>query len=146
MNKIILIGRLARDPELRYTNSNLAVANFDLAVSRPYNQSNKEEGTQPQTDFIRCQSWRNQAENLNKYCHKGSQVAIEGRIQTTSYEDQNGNKRHSVYVLCENITYLSHKKDDNQGQASNQEQNRSSSDPFADFGEEVVITDDDLPF
>ena len=86
MNKVILIGRLARDPEMRTTGSGIAVTRFTIAVSRPFNPQNGQQGT----DFIGCVAWRRQAENIAKYCSKGSQVAVEGRIQTGSYDGADG--------------------------------------------------------
>lgn len=84
MNKVILIGRLTKDPELRYTSNNIAVATFTIAVNREYANQNGER----EADFINIQVWKKQAENCNKYLTKGSKVAIDGRIQTRNYEDQ----------------------------------------------------------
>ncbi|MBE6154662.1 MAG: single-stranded DNA-binding protein [Firmicutes bacterium] len=155
MNKVILIGRLARDPELRTTPSNLSVATFSIAVSRPFNS----QGGTPETDFINCVVWRRQAENLAKYCRKGSQIAVEGRIQTRNYTAQDGSKRYVTEVMCDNITFLG-TKNDNQGSANPFVDNNYqapmepsempttdiSEDPFKDFGEEITLSDDDLPF
>lgn len=102
MNKVILIGRLARDPELRTTPTNVSVATFSIAVSRPFTPQDEQQGT----DFINCVIWRRQAENLAKYCHKGSQIAVEGRIQTRNYTAQDGSKRYVTEVMCDNITFL----------------------------------------
>ncbi len=164
MNKVILIGRLARDPELRTTPTNISVATFSIAVSRPFLSQG---GGQPETDFINCVVWRRQAENLAKYCHKGSQIAIEGRIQSRSYNAQDGSKRYVTEVMCDNITFLGSKADNAQGGASFVQDNYStpnsypagdnsnvasmpttdiSEDPFKDFGEEITLSDDDLPF
>lgn len=160
MNKVILIGRLARDPELRTTPSNLSVATFSIAVSRPFTPQS---GNQPETDFINCVVWRRQAENLAKYCRKGSQIAVEGRIQTRNYTAQDGTKRYVTEVMCDNITFLGSKADsgsapsvDNNYQApSSYPVNDTapsmpttdiSEDPFKDFGEEITLSDDDLPF
>ena len=89
MNKVFLIGRLTRDPELRYTGSNTAVASFSLAVNRNFtNQSGEREA-----DFINIVVWRKQAENVKNYLSQGSQVAIDGRIQTRSYDDADGNRK-----------------------------------------------------
>ena len=162
MNKVILIGRLTRDPELRTTPSNLSVATFSIAVSRPFTTQN---GGAPEADFIKCVVWRKHAENLARYCRKGSQIAIEGRIQTRNYTAQDGNKRYVTEVMCDNITFLG-SKSDNQGSAAtfvdNNYQQSSyqapmpdmgsipttdiSEDPFKDFGEEITLSDDDLPF
>ena len=169
MNKVILIGRLARDPELRTTPNNLSVATFSLAVSRPYNPQN---GGQSEADFISCVVWRRQAENLAKYCRKGSQIAVEGRIQTRNYTAQDGNRRYITEVLCDTITFLG-TRDNNGNSATFVDNNNSysqpsssypqpdfnvpseapsmpttdiSEDPFKDFGEEITLSDDDLPF
>ena len=164
MNKVILIGRLARDPELRTTPSNLSVATFSIAVSRPFSPQN---GGTPETDFINCVVWRRQAENLARYCHKGSQIAVEGRIQTRNYTAQDGSKRYVTEVMCDNITFLG-TKDSNQGGApvdnitpapnysqptyqepadpASMPTTDLSEDPFKDFGEEIALSDDDLPF
>ena len=89
MNKVFLIGRLTRDPELRYTGNNTAVASFALAVQRNFaNQQGEREA-----DFFNITVWRKQAENVKNYLTQGSQVAIEGRLQTRSYDDANGQKR-----------------------------------------------------
>lgn len=168
MNKVILIGRLARDPELRTTPTNVSVATFSIAVSRPFTP----QGGQPETDFINCVIWRRQAENLAKYCHKGSQIAVEGRIQTRNYTAQDGSKRYVTEVMCDNITFLGTKAD-NQGNSNSYPDNNYqtnnnfapaneipvdnydsgtvattdiSEDPFKDFGEEITLSDDDLPF
>ena len=88
-NKVVLIGRLTADAELKYTSNDTAVANFTLAVDRPF--TNQQGGKE--TDFIRIVTWRKQAENVAQYLGKGSMAAIEGRLQIRSYEDRDGNKR-----------------------------------------------------
>lgn len=152
MNKVILIGRLARDPEMRTTASGMNVTRFTLAVSRPFQDQNGERGA----DFINCVAWRRQAENIAKYCVKGSQVAVEGRIQTGSYDAQDGTKRYTTDIICDNCTFLGTKNIDN-GYTSQSNNNYNetipsmptsdiSEDPFKDFGEEIALSDDDLPF
>ncbi len=172
MNKVILIGRLTRDPELRTTAGNLSVATFSLAVSRPYTPQN---GGDAGADFINCVVWRRQAENLARYCHKGSQIAVEGRIQSRNYTAQDGSKRYVTEVLVDNLTFLGSRSDnqnsavaapqDNFGgnnyPANNYASDNNyttpvdvanvpttdiSEDPFKDFGEEITLSDDDLPF
>ena len=172
MNKVILIGRLTRDPELRTTAGNLSVATFSLAVSRPYSPQN---GGDSGADFINCVVWRRQAENLARYCHKGSQIAVEGRIQSRNYTAQDGSKRYVTEVLVDNLTFLGSRSDnqnsavaapqDNFGgnnyPANNYASDNNyttpvdvanvpttdiSEDPFKDFGEEITLSDDDLPF
>lgn len=172
MNKVILIGRLTRDPELRYTGSNTPVATFSLAVNRPFtNQSGEREA-----DFINCVVWRKLAETVKNYLSQGSQVAVEGRIQTRNYDDQNGQKRYVTEVIVENIDFVGSRRDNAQGQASqsaptmpsanfnNQPTSTEatpydfsatpsspaganiSSDPYAEFGSNIEINDDELPF
>ncbi len=156
MNKSILVGRLTKDPELRTTVNGVPSVNFTVAVNRPFtNQSGEREA-----DFLNCVAWRKQAENLSKYCNKGSLVGVEGRIQTRSYDAQDGTKRYVTEVVADSITFLGSKSDskgsggfypdtptDYESQ-SPIEVNGSdvSEDPFKDFGEEVNLSDDDLPF
>ena len=159
MNKVVLIGRLTRDPELRYTGSNTAVATFSLAVNRNFTNQQGARGA----DFINIVVWRKQAENVKNYLSQGSQVAIEGRIQTRSYDDNNGQKRYVTEVVADNVEFLSSKNSSN---SSNGGSNSQSSDPtpydfgpapepkgtnvdsnpFADFGASIEVSDDELPF
>lgn len=161
MNKVILIGRLARDPEMRTTGSGTAVTRFTVAVSRPFSGQSGERGT----DFIGCIAWRRQAENIAKYCTKGSQVAVEGRIQTGSYDGPDGTKRYTTDIVADNVTFLGSKGgNDNanfnttesftQAESTFQDNYGTNDaptanvgeDPFKDFGEEIALSDDDLPF
>ena len=148
MNKVILIGRLARDPEMRTTISGTNVTRFTIAVTRTYQDQNGERGA----DFINCVAWRRQAENIAKYCQKGTQVAIDGRIQTGSYDAQDGTKRYTTDVICDNVTFLGSKNSDSFTGNSNPNIESSipstdiSEDKFKDFGEEIALSDDDLPF
>lgn len=150
MNKVILIGRLTKDPELRMTSSGIASTSFTVAVNRNFtNQSGEREA-----DFINCVAWRKQAENLSKYCQKGAQVAVDGRIQVRNYDAQDGTKRYVTEVIADNITFLSSKAGNDVSGYTNQsssvqEDTPTTSveeDPFKDFGSEVVLSDDDLPF
>ena len=161
MNKVFLIGRLTRDPELRYTGSNIAVASFSIAVNRPFsNQAGEREA-----DFINIVVWRKQAENIKNYLSQGSQVAIDGRIQTRSYDDQDGKKRYVFEVVADNVQFLDSKnRSDNSGASFNNapagnettpydfgsqaapKTTDVASNPFADFGANIEISDDDLPF
>ncbi len=154
MNKVILIGRLTRDPEMRTTASGTTVTRFTLAVTRTYQDQNGERGA----DFINCVAWRRQAENIAKYCTKGTQVAVDGRIQTGSYDGQDGTKRYTTDIICDNVTFLGSKNSDNTSYSGNTNNNYNneppqdmptsdiSEDPFKDFGEEIALSDDDLPF
>lgn len=147
MNKVILIGRLTRDPEMRTTISGTNVTRFTIAVTRTYQDQNGERTA----DFISCVAWRRQAENIAKYCTKGTQVAVEGRIQTGSYDAQDGSKRYTTDIICDNVTFLGSKSGDgasvsNNDFAQNMPTSDISEDPFKDFGEEIALSDDDLPF
>ena len=148
MNKVILIGRLSQDPEMRTTPNGVATTTFSVAVSRNFTNQNGER----ETDFFRCVAWRKQAENIAKYTQKGSQVAVEGRLQNRSYDAQDGTKRYVTEVIADNVTFLGSRVDGaNQSSApqnngSDVVVNNDQEDPFADFGEEVTLSDDDLPF
>ncbi|MGG1531418.1 single-stranded DNA-binding protein [Brevibacillus agri] len=130
MNKVILLGHLARDPELRYTNNGTPVATFTLAVNRPRTK----EGAEQQPDWINCVVWQKTAENCANYLRKGSKALVEGRIQTRSYEDNEGKKRFVMEVVGENVQFLSPK---NQGEQPEE--------PFSPKPP-INISDDDLPF
>ncbi|MBQ3297213.1 MAG: single-stranded DNA-binding protein [Bacilli bacterium] len=157
MNKVFLIGRLTRDPELRYTGNNTPVATFSLAVNRNFSNQQGER----EADFINIVVWRKQAENVKNYLSQGSQVAIDGRIQTRSYDDKDGQKRYVTEVVADNVEFLGSKNSSNN--SSNGSHNEEptpydfgdekepkgtdvDSNPFADFGSSIEISDDELPF
>ena len=102
MNKVILLGRLTADPELRQTPSNVPVASFTVAVNRPFNKNAAER----QADFIDCVAWRNSAEFVSKYFAKGKPILVEGRLQVRSYEDKQGVKRRAYEVVCDNVNFV----------------------------------------
>ena len=109
LNKVILVGRLTRDPDLRYIQSGEAVANFTLAVDRPFtNQKGEKE-----TDFVRIVVWKKQAENCAQYLNKGSMAAVDGRLQVRNYEDNSGEKKQAVEVVAERVVFIGGKKQDN---------------------------------
>ena len=155
MNKVFLIGRLTRDPELRYTDANIPVCRFSIAVNRNYSNQNGERDA----DFINISVWRKQAENIKNYLRKGSQVAIDGRIQTSSYE-KDGVRRYNTEVVADNVQFLDTRNggitggNDNSGFedvapsdfSSSMSTTEVKSDPFADFGASFEISDDELPF
>ena len=155
MNRVELIGRINRDPELRYTSSNIATTRFTLAVNRPFQGQNGEQGT----DFINIVVWRKQAENVKKFVSKGSLVAVEGRIQTGSYE-KDGQRIYTTDVVADSVQFLESKaqsqnrqtSDDNMTPADfvNQDNGSSESDMsdevFANFGDSIEISDDDIAF
>ncbi len=154
MNSVILIGRLTRDPELRTTPNGIATCQISIAVNGVPNQNGERS-----TDFINIVVWRRQAENVSKYCSKGSQVAVQGRIHTRNYETSDGSKRYVTEVVADNITFLGSGNRNGGGQYSdpmpdynnvdstpNVPTTDITEDPFKDFGSEVVLSDDDLPF
>src|SRR5690625_2188376 len=101
LNRVVLVGRLTRDPELRYTPNRVAVANFTIAVNRPF----KNEQGENEADFINCVAWRRPAENLANYMKKGSQIGIDGRIQTRTYEGQDGKTVYVTEVVADNVQF-----------------------------------------
>ena len=158
MNKVFLIGRLTRDPELRYTSSNLANMRTSLAVDRQYAREGEERGT----DFINIVAFGNRAETMKKYLTKGSQIAVDGRIQTGSYDGADGKRVYTTDVIVENFQFLdtrgSRANQSNEGDFNNESSNvtpydfptsettNNSSDPFADFGAKIEVSDSELPF
>ena len=149
MNKVCLIGRLTRNPELRYTQTQKAVATFNLAINRPVASDG-----QKVADFISIVVWGKQAENVNKYIKQGDQLAVEGRIQTRTFDDQNGQKRYVTEVIAESVQFLEKKKEQTQqepfqNQTNCQVFNQAMNDnrnPFEEFGEQIQMGNTDLPF
>ncbi|HIX01956.1 MAG TPA: single-stranded DNA-binding protein [Candidatus Ligilactobacillus excrementigallinarum] len=187
INRVVLVGRLTKDPDLRYTQSGAAVATFTVAVDRQFTNQNGERGA----DFINCVIWRKAAENFANFTHKGSMIAVEGRLQSRSYENQQGNRVYVTEVVVDNFSLLETKAQSeqyrrehpnqggssmnnnssfdsnpygnpagNQGGAFNgnvqtgnlsnpdnsQDNANNADDPFADNGQQIDISDDDLPF
>ena len=164
LNNVVLVGRLTKDAELRYTQSNVAVATFTLAVNRTFKSENGER----EADFINCVIWRQSAENLANWAKKGSLIGITGGIQTRSYDNQQGQKVYVTEVLAENFSLLESRNVTEQRPANDQsshggfQQNQTNnfnqfntptssfgggaSDPFLSNGETINISDDDLPF
>lgn len=134
MNRTILIGRLTKTPEVKSTQSGISVVAFTIAVNRAFTNEQGEK----EADFIQCVVWRKQAENLAKYCDKGSLIGVEGRIQTRTYEDDKGNTKYITEVVCDQITFLDTKK--------KEEDNGYQADP--EFEEEKIAgtQEEDLPF
>ena len=132
INKVIIMGRLTADPELKSTQSGIYVCGFSVAVERSYAKSD----TGRQTDFINCVAWRQSAEFVTKYFRKGSMIAIVGSIQQRSYTDKDGNKRYAFEILVENVSFCGSKSE------SGQNQNAVDTSAF----EECALDDGDLPF
>jgi single-strand DNA-binding protein len=153
MNKVVLIGRVTRDPELRYTASNIPSTRFTLAVNRPFENQNGER----EADFINVVVWRKQAENVKKFVSKGSLIAVEGRIQTGSYE-KDGQRIYTTDVVADNVQFLESKAQsqnrvDNDVTPADFAFNNNSTqttdmseEVFADFGDSIEISDDDIAF
>ena len=143
LNKVVLIGRLTKDPELRYTPSGVAHAQFTLAIDRPFSRDQGER----EADFIPIVTWRQLAENCANYLRKGRLAAVEGRIQVRNYENNEGRRVYVTEVIADNVRFLEPANRDNTVSNSNGAcRNGSTSDPFADNGEPLDISDDDLPF
>ena len=140
MNSTCLVGRLTKDVELRYTPSNVAVATFTLAVNRTFKNENGER----EADFINCVMWRQQAENLANWAKKGALIGITGRIQTRSYDNQQGQRVYVTEVVAETFQFLESKgQQDKQGQ---QRQAQQQAPDFSRQGAPMDISDDDFPF
>lgn len=160
LNRVILIGRLTRDPELRYTPAGVAVTQFTLAVDRPFTS----QGGEKEADFIPVVTWRQLAETCANYLRKGRLVAVEGRIQVRNYENNEGKRVYVTEVIADNVRFLESANRDNSGggggqpmreepsyggggRANNNNNSRSNNqDPFSDDGKPIDISDDDLPF
>lgn len=140
MNIVGLMGRLTFEPEIRVTTSGVSVLRFQIACDRAYQKA----GEERKTDFIDCVAWRQTAEFIGKYFHKGSMIAIEGTIQTDNYTDKNGNNRKQVEVIANNVSFCGSKADNNNNAQAAPAQEYTSADN-SDF-EEIVKDDDDLPF
>lgn len=155
MNSVQLIGRLTNDLDLRYTQSGKAVATGTLAVNRRFKNASGES----EADFIQIQIWDKSAENLASFTRKGSQVGVNGRIQTRNYENKEGARVYVTEIVVENFTLLEKKSDGQGAQSNGQNDQRNtqsnqggyggysqSADPFSGHGESIDISDDDLPF
>ncbi|MFC4736235.1 single-stranded DNA-binding protein [Bacillus daqingensis] len=173
INRVVLVGRLTKDPELRYTANGVAVATFTLAVNRPFSnqQGNRE------ADFINTVVWRKQAENVANYLKKGSLAGVEGRIQTRSFDNNEGRRVFMTEVVADSVQFLEPRGSQGGGQGGQQSygapqdqqgygspagagqgsstssssgggfgQGPSNDDPFAGEGKPIDIDDDDLPF
>lgn len=136
MNSVELIGRLTKKPELAYNQNGNSYCRLTLAVNRP----KKEDGTQD-ADFISCVAWKNTADTICKYLNKGSLIGLEGRIQTGSYDDKDGNKRCTTDVLVSRIHFLESKGDK---RPEPEEPAEVEKDPFAELGTQVSLDDNFL--
>ncbi|MFC6165256.1 single-stranded DNA-binding protein [Lactiplantibacillus dongliensis] len=152
INRSVLVGRLTRDPELRYTNGGAAVATFTIAVNRQFTNQNGER----EADFISCVIWRKAAENLTNFTHKGSLIGIDGHIQTRNYENQQGTRVYVTEVVVDNFSLLEsraesehHQSANSNGRSSNNSDNRkydNNQNQYGNNGGQIDISSDDLPF
>lgn len=137
-NTVILVGRLVKDIELRFTQNNKAVTDFTLAVNRDKDN----------TDFIRVQSWGKSAEAMANYTQKGDMIGVRGSLRHEIYEDKEGNKRKNDYVLAQNIMFLNTKKEEPKEKSNSEilKDVMTDKDPFEDFAKETQVANSDLPF
>lgn len=162
LNKVILIGRLTKDPDIRNTTSGVVVGSFTLAVNRNYVSQN---GVR-EADFINCVCFRKLAEIVGRYVRKGQLISVEGRIQTRNYDAQDGTKRYVTEVICDNVVFLESSRSQNENSNyyqqsqptfninneqprfnNNYQENKTTqSDQFFDDSSSVDISEDDLPF
>ncbi|MFD1992023.1 single-stranded DNA-binding protein [Paenibacillus nicotianae] len=167
LNRVILIGRLTKDPELRYTPAGVAVTQFTLAVDRPFTS----QGGEREADFIPVVTWRQLAETCANYLRKGRLTAVEGRIQVRNYENNEGKRVYVTEVIADNVRFLESNRDGGGSGGSSREESsnysnnsgggnnrsnynsnngnnnsRDNQDPFSDDGKPIDISDDDLPF
>ncbi|HCA4008829.1 single-stranded DNA-binding protein [Listeria monocytogenes] len=159
MNRVVLVGRLTKDPDLRYTPAGAAVATFTLAVNRPFKNGQGEQ----EADFIQCVVWRKPAENAANFLKKGSLAGVDGRVQTRNYEGNDGKRVYVTEIVAESVQFLEPKQNAVEGSTPNNNQNEANysnnnkngsyrasssqnSDSFANEGKPIDISDDDLPF
>lgn len=157
INNVVLVGRLTKDLDLRYTSNGTAVATFSIAVNRSFTNQNG----QRDADFINCVIWRKLAESMANFTRKGSLVGIEGHIQTRSYDNQQGQKVYVTEVVVESFSLLEPKNKDSNKESNNNRNDHSNNynygdepkpyqssnhDPFDKSGQPIDVSDDDLPF
>ena len=143
INSVVIMGRLTHEPELKVTTSGLSVIRITIACDRSYQKSNEER----KADFIDVTAWRQTAEFISRYFHKGSMIAVEGSIQTDSYTDRDGNKRKSFQIVANNVSFCGSKAETavDKGESNTTPGNVYSNADNSDF-EEIIDDDDDLPF
>ena len=167
INRVVLVGRLTKDPELKYTQTGIAVCRFTLAVNRTFQNASGER----EADFVSCLAWRKQAENIANFLRKGSLAGVDGRIQTGSFQGQDGKRVYTTEVVADSTQFLEsrnassdrassgpaqqqneqpyyqNQQPSQQYQQSNQQNySRTDQDPFATGGGPIEVSDDDLPF
>ena len=154
VNKVMLLGNLTRDPEIRHTSGNQAVANFGIAVNRVY--TTREGERREEVTFVDCEAWTRTAEVIGKYFNKGKQIFVEGRLKLDSWTDQEGNKRNKMKVVVENFSFTGNKGDGGGGGGGGSaDYGQQSSQPaYAPVnggggeggGSHQPVSEDDIPF
>ncbi|HDT6292696.1 TPA: single-stranded DNA-binding protein [Staphylococcus aureus] len=151
LNSVVLVGRLTKDPEFRTTPNGVSVATFTLAVNRTFTNAQGER----EADFINCVTFRKQADNVNNYLSKGSLAGVDGRLQSRSYENQEGRRVFVTEVVCDSVQFLEPKNNNQQPNNNYQQQNNSynapqnrqqQNNPFANANSPIEIDDNSLPF
>lgn len=153
INRVLLEGRLTADPQLRFTPNGIAVATFTLAVNRNF----ANEAGERVADFLNIVVWRKQAENVANFLKKGSLASVDGRLQSRSYEGQDGKRVYVTEVVAEGVYFLEPRRDNQQSNTNNAGTNQNANsgqsggynrndDPFANAGQPIDISDNDLPF
>lgn len=143
MNKVILVGRISREITYRVSHSGIKASQSSIAINRNY----KNKDGNIDADFINFTVFGDKAENLSKYISKGDLIGIEERIQTRSYDTQDGTKRYVTEIIADNIEYLAHKKSNEENTTQELIQVQETvQDPFENFGREVALDDSQLPF
>lgn len=148
LNKVILAGRMTADPELKQTQSGIAVVSFTIAVNRRFVSRDNQQG-QPEADFLRVTAWRSTAEFIAKYFHKGSAICVSGSIQTRSWNDQQGQKRYSTDIVADEAYFVENRsaQDSMSAPAVDIYSAPAYASPAASAPKfEEIKTDDDLPF
>ena len=145
MNRVSLIGRLTKDPELRTNDKGLDIASFTIAVHRPF----KNENGDYEADFILCKAFKKRAETIHKYCKKGDMLGVEGSIRTGSYEKEDGSRVYTSEIMADNVEFLTPNnntpKEEKQAEIEPKKDDLSD-EVFAQFGESIEISDDDIAF
>lgn len=146
LNSIVIMGRMCNDPELKTTQNGVSVISFNVAVDRPYQKS----GQEKETDFIPCTAWRNTAEFITKYFHKGSMICIQGSLTTRKYTDKSGQQRTAYEIQTEQAHFTGEKKTAENGAQAAQSAPVVSVPPpapsYSSGGFAEIEADDDLPF
>ena len=144
MNKVCLTGRVTKNIELKYTQNNIAITNFTLAVTRKFKNQNGEY----ESDFINCIAYKSTAELLSKYVEKGDLLGIDGRIRTRNYEDKDGKRVYVTEIIVDSMDFLQAKKEEKSPVENEKSPVKSglNDDVFSEFGSSIEITDDDIAF